>query len=216
MRFHTRTSHNTTLVAIASTEVPLRNSVRKAVTTHHQAGFTTEMCTGDNILTARSPLSAASILLEISSWKVLPSVLLTHKSTSRSSLDSVSSRSLPPKIRKSLLGLLHSLGEIFSITGDGANDGHMLNCQRWVFYQYLRGHFQEWVFHRNHLDWYVPRLCVLKCSDTNSGPQRFPVRFSSLCSLVVPPSKSFAFPVPSGHLLSALFNSHPMYSYLAT
>jgi Ca2+-transporting ATPase len=47
-------SRDMTLVAITSIEAPLCPGVREAVATCHHAGVTIKMCTGDNVLTARS------------------------------------------------------------------------------------------------------------------------------------------------------------------
>jgi len=41
-------------VVLVGIEDPLRLGVRKAVTDCHKAGITAKMCTGDNVLTARS------------------------------------------------------------------------------------------------------------------------------------------------------------------
>jgi len=53
-----------------------------------------------NILATRSLPSAACVPLGVPPWRVMPFVLSTHKSASRSSPGSRSWRSLPPKIRK--------------------------------------------------------------------------------------------------------------------
>ena len=43
-----------TLIGITGIEDPLRDGVREAVAKCHKAGVTVKMCTGDNVLTARS------------------------------------------------------------------------------------------------------------------------------------------------------------------
>jgi P-type Ca2+ transporter type 2C len=43
-----------TLIGITGIEDPLRPGVREAVANCHKAGVTVKMCTGDNVLTARS------------------------------------------------------------------------------------------------------------------------------------------------------------------
>jgi len=97
-------SRDMTLAAITGIEDPLSDGAREAVATAITL-VSLSRCVPETTSPplARFPLSAVSIPLEASSRKALSSVLLTHKSKSRSSLGSRSWRGLPPKIRKSLL-----------------------------------------------------------------------------------------------------------------
>ena len=49
------------MIGITGIEDPLRDGVRDAVAKCHRAGVTVKMCTGDNVLTARSIASQCGI-----------------------------------------------------------------------------------------------------------------------------------------------------------
>src|SRR5271154_414216 len=53
--------YDLTLIGIMGIEDPLREGVRNAVAKCHRAGVTVKMCTGDNVLTARSIASQCGI-----------------------------------------------------------------------------------------------------------------------------------------------------------
>lgn len=116
-----------TLVGITGIEDPLRPGVRDAVADCAKAGVCIKMCTGDNILTARSIAlqcgiySAGGIIMEGPVFRHL-----SHKDK----LDivprlQVLARS-SPEDKKILVETLKSLGEIVGVTGDGTNDGPAL------------------------------------------------------------------------------------------
>ena len=120
-------SRDMTLVAITGIEDPLRHSVREAVATCHHVGVTVKMCTGDNVLTARSIATqcgiytAGGIIMEGSVFRALDpqeclEVVPRLQVLARSS----------PEDKKVLVETLRSLGEIVGVTGDGMNDGPAL------------------------------------------------------------------------------------------
>ena len=120
-------SRDLTLVAITGIEDPLRPNVREAVATCHHAGVTIKMCTGDNVLTARSIATqcgiytAGGIIMEGPVFRALDQqerleVVPRLQVLARSS----------PEDKKVLVETLRSLGEIVGVTGDGTNDGPAL------------------------------------------------------------------------------------------
>jgi len=120
-------SRDLTLVAITGIEDPLREGVRQAVATCNHAGVTVKMCTGDNVLTARSIAnqcgiySAGGIIMEGPVFRALDpqeriEVVPRLQVLARSS----------PEDKKVLVETLRSLGEIVGVTGDGTNDGPAL------------------------------------------------------------------------------------------
>ncbi|KAF8754101.1 Sarcoplasmic/endoplasmic reticulum calcium ATPase 3 [Rhizoctonia solani] len=101
-----------TLVAITGIEDPLRPGVKEAVAKCHGAGVTIKMCTGDNVLTARSIASQCGIFTAGGIIMEGPySVVLARSS---------------PEDKRILVDTLKGLGEIVGVTGDGTNDGPAL------------------------------------------------------------------------------------------
>ena len=116
-----------TLIGITGIEDPLRPGVREAVAHCHKAGVTVKMCTGDNVLTARSIAlqcgiyTAGGIIMEGPIFRQLEKqdlleVVPRLQVLARSS----------PEDKKLLVDTLRDLGEIVGVTGDGTNDGPAL------------------------------------------------------------------------------------------
>ncbi|KAJ1307270.1 hypothetical protein OPQ81_001382 [Rhizoctonia solani] len=116
-----------TLVAITGIEDPLRPGVKEAVAKCHGAGVTIKMCTGDNVLTARSIASqcgiftAGGIIMEGPVFRRLSpeerrEIVPRLQVLARSS----------PEDKRILVDTLKGLGEIVGVTGDGTNDGPAL------------------------------------------------------------------------------------------
>jgi Ca2+-transporting ATPase len=120
-------ANDLTLIAITGIEDPLRDGVREAVGKCHKAGVTIKMCTGDNVLTARSIAlqcgiyTAGGIIMEgpifrqlndAEMLEVVPRLQVLARSS--------------PEDKKILVEKLKSLGEIVGVTGDGTNDGPAL------------------------------------------------------------------------------------------
>ncbi|CAL1717041.1 unnamed protein product [Somion occarium] len=116
-----------TLIAITGIEDPLRESVRQAVADCRKAGVAVKMCTGDNVLTARSIALQCGIYTEggiimegpvfrqlndADLLEVVPRLQVLARSS--------------PEDKKILVEKLKSLGEIVGVTGDGTNDGPAL------------------------------------------------------------------------------------------
>jgi len=120
-------SRDMTLVAITGIEDPLRPGVREAVTECHKAGVTIKMCTGDNVLTARSIATqcgiytAGGIIMEGPFFRALD----PHERIEVVPRLQVLARS-SPEDKKILVETLRELGEIVGVTGDGTNDGPAL------------------------------------------------------------------------------------------
>ncbi|KAL6301353.1 calcium-translocating P-type ATPase [Sparassis latifolia] len=116
-----------TLIAVVGIEDPLREGVREAVADCHKAGVTVKMCTGDNVLTARSIalqcgiFTSGGIIMEGPFFRKLNrddllEVVPRLQVLARSS----------PDDKKLLVETLKDLGEIVGVTGDGTNDGPAL------------------------------------------------------------------------------------------
>jgi Ca2+-transporting ATPase len=75
-----------TLIAITGIEDPLRDGVREAVAKCHKAGITIKMCTGDNVLTARSIALQCGIYLFASRQLHLPEGAVSLTMSDRPSL----------------------------------------------------------------------------------------------------------------------------------
>ncbi|KAH7919721.1 Ca-transporting ATPase [Leucogyrophana mollusca] len=120
-------AQNLTLIGITGIEDPLREGVREAVADCTKAGVTVKMCTGDNVLTARSIASQCGIytaggiimegpvfrqLSERQMLEIVPRLQVLARSS--------------PEDKKILVEKLKSLGEIVGVTGDGTNDGPAL------------------------------------------------------------------------------------------
>ncbi|ELU40116.1 cation-transporting atpase fungi [Rhizoctonia solani AG-1 IA] len=116
-----------TLVAITGIEDPLRPGVKEAVAKCHGAGVTIKMCTGDNVLTARSIASqcgiftAGGIIMEGPVFRRLS----TEEQREIVPRLQVLARS-SPEDKRILVDTLKGLGEIVGVTGDGTNDGPAL------------------------------------------------------------------------------------------
>ncbi|KAG2147638.1 hypothetical protein DEU56DRAFT_730809 [Suillus clintonianus] len=116
-----------TLIGIVGIEDPLRDGVREAVSDCHKAGVAVKMCTGDNVLTARSIATqcgiytAGGIIMEGPVFRLLDESQMLEivprlQVLARSS----------PEDKKILVEKLRALGEIVAVTGDGTNDGPAL------------------------------------------------------------------------------------------
>ena len=116
-----------TLIGIVGIEDPLREGVQDAVFKCHKAGVSVKMCTGDNILTARSIASQCGIytpggvimegpkfrqLSALERMEIVPSLQVLARSS--------------PEDKKILVETLKRLGHIVGVTGDGTNDGPAL------------------------------------------------------------------------------------------
>ncbi|SGZ26164.1 BQ5605_C024g09849 [Microbotryum silenes-dioicae] len=116
-----------TLVAVTAIEDPLREGVSKAVATCQKAGVQVKMCTGDNVLTARSIasqcgiFSKGGIIMEGPVFRKL-TVQQRHEIVPRLQVLARSS----PEDKKILVDHLKSMGEVVGVTGDGTNDGPAL------------------------------------------------------------------------------------------
>jgi len=116
-----------TLIGIVGIEDPLRDGVREAVDDCRKAGVAVKMCTGDNVLTARSIATqcgiytAGGIIMEGPVFRQLDNAQMLEivprlQVLARSS----------PEDKKILVEKLRALGEIVGVTGDGTNDGPAL------------------------------------------------------------------------------------------
>ena len=116
-----------TLVAIVAIEDPLRPGVAEAVRSSQTAGVAVKMCTGDNVLTARSIATQCGIytpggvIMEGPAFRKLNASDLLQivprlQVLARSS----------PTDKKLLVDTLKSMGEVVGVTGDGANDAPAL------------------------------------------------------------------------------------------
>ncbi|KAG6839792.1 hypothetical protein C0991_011647 [Blastosporella zonata] len=116
-----------TLIGITGIEDPLRPGVRDAVAKCHRAGVTIKMCTGDNVLTARSIaiqcgiFTPGGIIMEGPVFRKLNKaerveIVPRLQVLARSS----------PEDKEVLVSTLKSIGEIVGVTGDGTNDGPAL------------------------------------------------------------------------------------------
>ncbi|KDN51974.1 calcium-translocating P-type ATPase [Tilletiaria anomala UBC 951] len=116
-----------TLIAITGIEDPLRPGVKDAVAACGRAGVQVKMCTGDNVLTARSIATQCGIftpggiimegpvfrnLGEQDMREVVPRLQVLARSS--------------PEDKKILVERLKSMGHVVGVTGDGTNDGPAL------------------------------------------------------------------------------------------
>ncbi|KAJ4479980.1 Ca-transporting ATPase [Lentinula aciculospora] len=116
-----------TLVAIAGLEDPLRKGVREAVAKCHRAGVVVKMCTGDNVLTARSIASQCGIFTK---GGIIMEGPVFRKLSQPEMIDiaprlQVLARS-SPEDKKVLVETLKHIGDLVGVTGDGTNDGPAL------------------------------------------------------------------------------------------
>ncbi|GAA6028517.1 hypothetical protein JCM8097_007260 [Rhodosporidiobolus ruineniae] len=120
-------AHDLTLIGVTAIEDPLRDGVAKAVATCQRAGVMVKMCTGDNVLTARSIATQCGIfskggiimegpvfrkLSDAERLQVVPNLQVLARSS--------------PEDKKVLVETLKSMGEVVGVTGDGTNDGPAL------------------------------------------------------------------------------------------
>ncbi|PPR03673.1 hypothetical protein CVT24_007794 [Panaeolus cyanescens] len=120
-------SEELVLIGITGIEDPLRDGVRDAVVKCHRAGVTVKMCTGDNVLTARSIATQCGIftpggiimegpvfrkLSQPEMIEIVPRLQVLARSS--------------PEDKKILVETLKMIGEIVGVTGDGTNDGPAL------------------------------------------------------------------------------------------
>jgi Ca2+-transporting ATPase len=116
-----------TLICITGIEDPLRPGVRDAVADCGKAGVRVKMCTGDNVLTARSIAqqcgiyTTGGIVMEGPHFRTLTpdvrkAIVPRLQVLARSS----------PEDKRILVETLKELGDIVGVTGDGTNDGPAL------------------------------------------------------------------------------------------
>ncbi|KAF8267739.1 hypothetical protein EI94DRAFT_1729725 [Lactarius quietus] len=118
-----------TLIAIIAIEDPLRPGVREAVANCGRAGVRVKMCTGDNVLTARSIAqqcgiyTAGGVVMEGPRFRTLSpdcmkAVVPRLQVLARSS----------PEDKRILVETLKELGDVVGVTGEGTNDGPALKA----------------------------------------------------------------------------------------
>jgi Ca2+-transporting ATPase len=122
-----RIAKELTLISVAGIEDPLRSGVREAVQQCHRAGVAIKMCTGDNVLTARSIANQCGIftpggivmegpvfrkLSQADRNEIVPRLQILARSS--------------PEDKKLLVKTLKDQGEVVGVTGDGTNDGPAL------------------------------------------------------------------------------------------
>ncbi|KAH9025707.1 Ca-transporting ATPase [Lactarius deliciosus] len=116
-----------TLICIAAIEDPLRAGVREIVANCDNAGVRVKMCTGDNVLTARSIAkqcgiyTPGGIVMEAPHFRTLSpndrkAIVPRLQVLARSS----------PEDKRILVEALKELGEVVGVTGEGTNDGPAL------------------------------------------------------------------------------------------
>lgn len=120
-------ANDLTLIGITGIEDPLRDGVREAVANCQKAGVQVKMCTGDNVLTARSNATqcgiytAGGIVMEGPHFRnldpqMMKAVVPRLQVLARSS----------PEDKRILVETLKELDEVVGVTGDGTNDGPAL------------------------------------------------------------------------------------------
>ena len=115
------------LIGIVGIEDPLREGVREAVANCIKAGVGVKMCTGDNVLTARSIAqqcgiyTVGGIVMEGPVFRQLPPDTM-KKVVPRLQVLARSS----PEDKRILVETLKGLGDVVGVTGDGTNDGPAL------------------------------------------------------------------------------------------
>jgi Ca2+-transporting ATPase len=115
------------LIGITGIEDPLRPGVREAVASCLKAGVQVKMCTGDNVLTARSIalqcgiFTPGGIILEGPVFRQLSDAEMLEVVPQLQVLARSS-----PEDKKILVEKLKSLGEIVGVTSDRTNDGPAL------------------------------------------------------------------------------------------
>ncbi|KAH9024005.1 Ca-transporting ATPase [Lactarius deliciosus] len=118
-----------TLICIAAIKDPLRSGVREAVADCGKAGILVKMCTGDNVLTARSIAqqcgiyTPGGIVMEGPRFRtlspgVMKAIVPRLQVLARSS----------PEDKRILVKTLKELGEVVGVTGAGTDDGAALKA----------------------------------------------------------------------------------------
>jgi P-type Ca2+ transporter type 2C len=116
-----------TLIGITGIEDPLREGVREAVAKCKNAGVRVTMCTGDNVLTARSIAqqcniyTAGGIIMEGPHFRMLSPDIMKAIAPRLQVLARSS-----PEDKRILVETLKDRGDIIGVTGDGTNDGPAL------------------------------------------------------------------------------------------
>ncbi|WFD42191.1 P-type Ca(2+) transporter [Malassezia psittaci] len=129
-----------TLLAVTAIEDPLRPGVADAVRDCRSAGVQVKMCTGDNMITAKSiaaqcgMFTPGGVVIEGPAFRRLDD----HDLTELVPRLQVLARS-SPEDKKRLIDKLKSLGEIVAVTGDGTNDGPALKSANVGFSMGLAG-----------------------------------------------------------------------------
>jgi Ca2+-transporting ATPase len=129
-----------TLISIIGIEDPLRTGVQKAVAICGKAGVRVKMCTGDNVLTARSIAqksgiyTAGGIIMEGPHFRTLsPAVMKTIvprlQVLARSSFED----------KRILVEILKELGDVVGVTGRGTNDELTLKTAHVGFFMGISG-----------------------------------------------------------------------------
>ena len=116
-----------TLIAITGIEDPLRPGVRNAVATCGKAGVQVKMCTGDNVLTARSIATQCGIFTPggiIMEGPVFRKLSETDMMTVVPRLQVLARCS--PEDKKVLVECLKRMDNVVAVTGDGTNDAPAL------------------------------------------------------------------------------------------
>ncbi|KAG6827741.1 hypothetical protein H0H92_010587 [Tricholoma furcatifolium] len=118
-----------TLIGITGIEDPLRPGVKEAVAKCAIAGVSVRMCTGDNVLTARSIALQCGIFTPGGVIMEGPKFRKLNKAERLEIVPrlQVLARS-SPEDKEVLVSTLKSLGEIVGVTGDGTNDGPALKA----------------------------------------------------------------------------------------
>ncbi|KAJ7104244.1 calcium-transporting ATPase [Mycena belliarum] len=120
-------SRELTLIGIVGIEDPLRDGVLEAVKKCQLAGVTVKMCTGDNVLTARSIATQCGIFSPggiIMEGPVFRDLSPAEKIEIVPRLQVLARSS--PEDKRILVETLKQIGEIVGVTGDGTNDGPAL------------------------------------------------------------------------------------------
>ncbi|OCF76311.1 calcium-translocating P-type ATPase, PMCA-type [Kwoniella mangroviensis CBS 8886] len=116
-----------TLIAVTGIEDPLGPGVREAVEKCQRAGVAVKMCTGDNVLTARSIANQCGIF---TSGGVIMEGPLFRKLSDAERLEIVPRLQIlarsSPEDKRLLVHTLKGMGEVVGVTGDGTNDGPAL------------------------------------------------------------------------------------------
>lgn len=116
-----------TLIAVTAIEDPLRPEVKDAVATCAKAGVQVKMCTGDNILTARSIATQCGIFTPdgvIMEGPVFRNLSTTDMMEVVPKLQVLARCS--PEDKKILVECLKTMDNIVAVTGDGTNDAPAL------------------------------------------------------------------------------------------